>query len=61
MDEDQFEWDAAKGENNFEKHGVSFEAACRVFDDVLACEHSDLDSQPGEIRSISPELSTTLF
>lgn len=52
MDEGQFEWDSAKGESNFEKHGVSFEAACRVFDDLFACERFDLESQPGQIRSV---------
>jgi hypothetical protein len=52
MDEHQFEWDAAKGETNLEKHGISFEAARRVFDDVFACERFDLDSEPGEIRNV---------
>jgi uncharacterized DUF497 family protein len=52
MDENQFEWDAAKAESKFKKHGVSFEAACCVFDDVFACEQVDLDSEPGEIRSV---------
>jgi uncharacterized DUF497 family protein len=41
MDRGQFEWDAAKAESNLEKHGLSFEAACCVFDDALASEHSD--------------------
>ncbi|MGB6941545.1 MAG: BrnT family toxin [Bryobacteraceae bacterium] len=52
MDEGQFEWDAAKGKSNFEKHGVTFEAASGVFDDVFACERFDLESEPGEIRSV---------
>lgn len=52
MDESQFEWDAAKAESNLEKHGVSFEAAQGVFDDVFANERFDLDSHPGEIRSV---------
>ena len=52
MDEDLFEWDAAKAESNLEKHGVSFEAARDVFDDVFACERFDLESHPGEMRSV---------
>ena len=52
MDEYQFEWDAAKSESNFEKHGVSFEGAVRVFDDLFACERLDLESEPGEIRNV---------
>ena len=35
MDEDEFEWDAAKAESNLEIHGVSFEAARCVFDNVF--------------------------
>ena len=34
MGEDQFEWDDVKARSNLAKHGVTFEAACRVFDDV---------------------------
>jgi uncharacterized DUF497 family protein len=52
MDADEFEWDAAKAATNFEKHGVSFEAARLVFDDVFAFEWSDSESEPGEIRYI---------
>ena len=52
MDEDQFEWDDAKARSNLAKHGITFEAACRVFDDVLAFDQLDLDSGPGEIRYV---------
>jgi uncharacterized protein len=52
MNGDAFEWDAAKAESNFEKHGVSFEAARCVFDDVFACERCDVDSEPGAIRYV---------
>lgn len=31
----QFEWDPAKARSNLAKHGVSFELACRVWDDPL--------------------------
>jgi len=50
MIEQQFEWDAEKSETNFAKHGVTFEAARGVFDDVFAVEWCDVDSDPGEIR-----------
>jgi len=49
MDEDESEWDAAKAQSNLEKHGVSFAAACGVFEDVFACERCDFDSAPGEV------------
>jgi uncharacterized protein len=52
MNDDAFEWDAAKAESNLAKHGVSFEAARCVFDDVFAFERCDLDSAPGEIRYV---------
>ncbi len=44
MSEDEFEWDAVKAESNLVKHGVSFEAARGVFDDVVALEQFDLES-----------------
>lgn len=31
----RFEWDPAKAESNYEKHGVRFETAQLVFDDPL--------------------------
>jgi hypothetical protein len=50
--EDEFEWNAAKAESNLLKHGVSFEAARRVFDDAFAFERCDFDSAEGEIRYV---------
>ena len=47
---DEFEWDEAKARSNLAKHGVSFEVACSVFDDVFAFDRFDLDSDPIEIR-----------
>ena len=52
MSVDEIEWDAAKAENNLVKHGVSFEAAQYVFDDVFALERCDFDSDPSEIRYV---------
>jgi uncharacterized DUF497 family protein len=52
VNEDEFEWDAAKAERNLAKHGVSFEAARYVFDDVFACERCDFDREPGDIKYV---------
>ncbi len=52
MDAGEFEWDAGKAESNLEKHGVSFQAAWRVFNDVFALEQGDFDSEPGEARYV---------
>ncbi len=57
MIEDEFEWDAAKAENNLVKHGVSFEAACGVFDDVFALGWCDFDTARGEIRFVITGMS----
>jgi uncharacterized DUF497 family protein len=32
----RFEWDEKKAQSNLSKHGVSFEEATTVFDDLLA-------------------------
>jgi uncharacterized protein len=52
MNDDHFEWDHTKAEGNLAKHAVSFETACRVFNDIFAFDHLDLDSEPGEIRYV---------
>ena len=41
MQNDEFEWDDAKSASNIEKHGISFEEACRVFRDPFAIELRD--------------------
>ena len=46
------EWDHIKAQSNLAKHAVSFETACRVFNDIFASDHLDLDSEPGEIRYV---------
>jgi len=52
MEEDEFEWNAAKAESNVVKHGVGFVGACGVFDDAFAFERCDFDSAPGELRNV---------
>lgn len=45
----RFEWDHAKAESNRRKHGVSFELATLVFDDVFAIIEQDR-IEGGELR-----------
>jgi uncharacterized protein len=42
MHEDMFEWDDAKAESNYRKHGVDFETATETFADPFAIERADL-------------------
>nr|MDQ2736681.1 BrnT family toxin [Pseudomonadota bacterium] len=44
-----FSWDEAKNQGNQKKHGVSFEAAQRVFEDPLHLSRQDR-SEDGEQR-----------
>lgn len=39
----EFEWDVAKAESNFERHGVSFAEATTVFGDPLEVTIPDPD------------------
>ena len=47
-----FEWDEGKAEANLEKHGVSFEEAQTVFDDLLYVDFYDPDHSYDEHRYI---------
>jgi len=47
-----FEWDARKAKRNVEKHGVTFDEAATVFDDVLASIFPDEDRSGEETRDI---------
>jgi uncharacterized DUF497 family protein len=40
----EFEWDPAKAQANFEKHGVAFAKAARVFLDPTLIERDDQDA-----------------
>ena len=50
---DEFEWDHATAQSNLTKHGVSFEAARLVFDDVFALDHFHFAGDPPEPRYIT--------
>jgi uncharacterized protein len=50
MRDDDFEWDDAKAASNLDKHGISFVAAQRVFDDDNASADDDFDSSADEDR-----------
>jgi uncharacterized DUF497 family protein len=47
---DGFEWDDAKAAQNYADHGVSFEAAKKVFKDPFATERLDDREDYGEDR-----------
>lgn len=49
----KFEWDSAKAESNFRKHGVSFSEATTVFGDPLEIAIVDPDHSSGEFRFVS--------
>lgn len=48
----KFEWDPIKAELNLAKHGVSFEEANTVFDDLFSIELYDPDHSDTEERFI---------
>ena len=50
MEEHGFEWDDAKAERNYRKHGVDFPDATEVFDDPLRLEWRDVREDYGEER-----------
>ena len=53
MIDDEFEWDEDKASANLRKHGVSFVAARRVFDDAFAVHNEDFSARYGERRMIA--------
>lgn len=48
----EFEWDESKAAANLKKHGISFEEAKTVFDNVLAVIFDDESHSEGERREI---------
>jgi uncharacterized DUF497 family protein len=50
MDEGEFEWDDAKAAANYDKHGVNFETALRVFEDPFRGEWHDTSERYDEDR-----------
>jgi len=48
----RLEWDWRKAAANIHKHNVSFDEACTVFDDPLACIFDDEDHSVEEAREI---------
>jgi uncharacterized DUF497 family protein len=49
----KFEWDDKKNQLNKEKHGIDFQMATAVFDDQNRLEENSLQSEHGEIRTIT--------
>jgi uncharacterized protein len=48
--ENRFEWDDAKAEANFRKHGVHFDVATEAFRDLFGVEDVDTSMDYGEPR-----------
>ena len=53
-----YEWDPRKAHTNKRKHGVSFEEAASVFQDVAALTYDDPDHSGDEPREITIGIST---
>jgi uncharacterized protein len=49
----KFEWDLEKAAANLRKHGVSFDAAARAFEDELSATFPDPDHSRGEARLVT--------
>jgi len=49
----EFEWNPKKAASNLRKHGVSFEEAASVFNDVLAAVYADPDHSAHEKRYLT--------
>ena len=52
MNDTDFEWDDAKAAQNYNDHGVTFEAAKAVFEDPFAIERFDDREDYGEDRYV---------
>jgi uncharacterized DUF497 family protein len=46
----EFEWDEQKAAANFAKHGVTFAAACAVFNDPFAVDQEERSMDYDELR-----------
>ena len=55
----QFEWNPDKGDLNLKKHGVSFNEASTVFNDLLSVTFPDPDHSYGKERYVIIRLSHT--
>jgi uncharacterized protein len=53
MRDGEFEWDDLKAEANLKKHGVSFQEARRVFDDIFALVEEDISADFDEDRFLA--------
>lgn len=48
-----YEWDESKAATNLAKHGISFDEAITVFEDVYALTFRDIDHSPIEMRYLT--------
>ena len=54
----QFEWNTDKAEKNERQHGISFQEALTVFQDVLSLTYPDMDHSADEDRFLVIGLSS---
>ncbi len=54
----RFEWDPRKAASNLRKHGVAFQEAATVFQDILALTGDDPDHSVDEDRMVTFGLSS---
>jgi uncharacterized DUF497 family protein len=52
MEDETFEWADSKAESNSRKHGITFDAARRIFDDAFAYDRFDTRLDYGEDRFV---------
>jgi uncharacterized DUF497 family protein len=55
----KFDWDPNKAARNLQRHGVSFEEAATVFDDILSWTFFDPDHSQDEERFLTIGTSST--
>ena len=55
MKDDEFEWDEKKAAENYAKHGIGFEHAKLVFNDIFSVEGSTMAGPMA--RTASPSLA----
>lgn len=53
----KFEWNLGKSESNYQKHGISFEEAATVFNDLLSVSFPDPQHSIRESRYVTIGMS----
>jgi uncharacterized protein len=61
MQSDEFEWDDAKAEENYRKHGVTFDEAAYALSDPMCLEEPDERFDYGEERYFAVAMGAKLL